>query len=98
MGHTSLYMIIRHSARWSRSPERIGTLSPQLSAKFPSKKPEISLKMAAADAPSVRGGGRRSPQTADSTRSICGAGDPARTGDAQLGQPAFDRCITPALV
>ena len=40
MGHTNLEMIIRHYARWSRKPERVGTLAHQLSAKFPSKKPE----------------------------------------------------------
>lgn len=36
-GHTTLEMIIRHYARWSRKPERVGTLTHQLSAKFPSK-------------------------------------------------------------
>ena len=36
MGHTNLEMIIRHYARWSRKPERVGTLAHQLSAKFPS--------------------------------------------------------------
>ncbi len=89
MGHTNLEMIIRHYARWSRRPERVGTLAHQLSAKFPSKKPEFSLKMAAADAPSVRGGSRRSSQTADSTRGNRGAGDRGRTGDVQLGKLAF---------
>ena len=89
MGHTNLEMIIRHYARWSRRPERVGTLAHQLSAKFPSKKPEFSLKMAAADAPSVRGATRGSSQTIDSTRRIGGAGDRGRTGDVQLGKLAF---------
>ena len=47
MGHASLEMLIRHYARWSRRPERVGTLAHQLSAKFPSKKPEFSLKIVA---------------------------------------------------
>jgi integrase len=89
MGHTNLEMIIRHYARWSRRPERVGTLAHQLSAKFPSKKPEFSLKMAAADASSVRGASRRSSQTIDSTRGNRGAGDRGRTGDVQLGKLAF---------
>jgi hypothetical protein len=66
MGHTNLEMIIRHYARWSRRPERVGTLAHQLSAKFPSKKPEFSLKMAAAGAPSAGGGSRSSSQVVDS--------------------------------
>jgi hypothetical protein len=91
MGHTNLEMIIRHYARWSRRPERVGTLAHQLSAKFPSKKPEFSLKMAAAGAPSVRGGGRRSSQVPDFKRESGGAGDRGRTGDVQLGKLAFYR-------
>src|SRR5277367_1808182 len=66
MGHTNLEMVIRHYARWQRKPERVGTLAHQLSAKFPSKKPEFSLKMAAASAPSARGATRRSTQVVDS--------------------------------
>jgi len=89
MGHTNLEMVIRHYARWQRKPERVGTLAHQLSAKFPSKKPEFSLKMAAADAPSVRSASRRSSQTADSTKGNHGAGDRGRTGDVQLGKLAF---------
>ena len=85
MGHTNLEMIIRHYARWSRKPERVGTLAHQLSAKFPQILPEKCQKMAAADAPSVRGASRRSSQTADSTRGNRGAGDRGRTGDVQLG-------------
>jgi integrase len=91
MGHTNLEMIIRHYARWSRRPERVGTLAHQLSAKFPSKKPEISLKMAAAGAPSARGATHRSSQVADSIGRIGGAGDRGRTGDVQLGKLAFYR-------
>ena len=91
MGHTNLEMIIRHYARWSRRPERVGTLAHQLSAKFPSKKPEISLKMAAAGAPSARGATRRSSQVADSIGRNSGAGDRGRTGDVQLGKLAFYR-------
>ena len=91
MGHTNLEMIIRHYARWSRRPERIGTLAHQLSAKFPSKKPEFSLKMAAAGAPSARGATRRSAQVADSIGGNRGAGDRGRTGDVQLGKLAFYR-------
>jgi hypothetical protein len=89
MGHTNLEMIIRHYARWTRRPERVGTLSHQLSSKFPSKKPENSLKMAAAGAPNVRGATRRSSQVADSIERNCGAGDRGRTGDVQLGKLAF---------
>jgi hypothetical protein len=89
MGHTNLEMIIRHYARWSRKPERVGTLAHQLSAKFPQILPEKCQKMAAADAPSVRGASRRSSQTADSTRGNRGAGDRGRTGDVQLGKLAF---------
>jgi len=37
MGHANLEMIIRHCARWSRRPERVGTLAHQLSARFQSK-------------------------------------------------------------
>jgi len=59
MGHTNLEMVIRHYARWQRKPERVGTLAHQLSAKFPSNKPEFSLKMAAA---SARAATRRSSQ------------------------------------
>jgi hypothetical protein len=70
MGHTNLEMIIRHYARWSRKPERVGTLAHQLSAKFPQILPEKCQKIAAVDAPSVRGGRRRSSQTADSTGEI----------------------------
>jgi integrase len=55
MGHTNLEMIIRHYARWSRRPERVGTLAHQLSARFPSKKPEFSLKMAVESASGTRG-------------------------------------------
>src|ERR1700736_2402360 len=62
MGHTNLEMIIRHYARWSRRPERVGTLAHQLSAKFPSKQPEFSLKMAAAGAPIALGATRRASQ------------------------------------
>jgi len=91
MGHTNLEMIIRHYARWSRRPERVGTLAHQLSAKFPSKKPEFSLKMAAAGAPSARGATRRSAQVADSIGGNRGAGDRGRTGDVQLGKLAFYR-------
>src|SRR5216683_2334688 len=91
MGHTNLEMIIRHYARWSRRPERVGTLAHQLSAKFPSKKPEFSLKMAAAGAPSARGATRRSSQLADSIDGNRGAGDRGRTGDVQLGKLAFYR-------
>ena len=89
MGHTNLEMIIRHYARWSRRPERVGTLAHQLSAKFPSKKPEFSLKMAAASAPSARGATRRSSQVVDSAGRKNGAGDRGRTGDVQLGKLAF---------
>ena len=55
MDNTNLEMIIRHYARGSRRPERVGTLAHQLSTKFPSKKPEISLKIAVASAPNARG-------------------------------------------
>ena len=89
MGHTNLEMIIRHYARWSRRPERVGTLAHQLSAKFPSKKPEFSLKMASADASRVRGATRRSSQVPDSIGRKIGAGDRGRTGDVQLGKLAF---------
>ena len=89
MGHTNLEMIIRHYARWSRKPERVGTLAHQLSAKFPQILPEKCQKMAATHAPSVRGGSRRSSQTADSRRGNRGAGDRGRTGDVQLGKLAF---------
>jgi integrase len=34
MGHTNHKMIIRHYARWSRRPERVGTLAHQLSVRF----------------------------------------------------------------
>ena len=44
MGHTNLEMIIRHYARWSRKPERVGTLAHQLSAKFPQILPENARK------------------------------------------------------
>ena len=91
MGHTNLEMVIRHYARWQRKPERVGTLAHQLSAKFPQILPEKCQKMAAADAPSVRGASRRSSQTADSTRGNRGAGDRGRTGDVQLGKLAFYR-------
>jgi len=86
MGHTNLEMIIRHYARWSRRPERVGTLADQLSAKFPSKKPEISLKMAVAGASSVLGASRSSSQVVDSAGRKAGAGDRGRTGDVQLGK------------
>ena len=89
MGHTNLEMIIRHYSRWSRKPERVGTLAHQISAKFPQILPENCQKIAAADAPSVRGGSRRSSQTIDSTRGNRGAGDRGRTGDVQLGKLAF---------
>jgi hypothetical protein len=89
MGDTNLEMIIRHYARWSRRPERVGTLAHQLSAKFPSKKPEFSLKMAAADASGVGRGSRRSPQVPDFIERKGGAGDRGRTGDVQLGKLAF---------
>jgi integrase len=89
MGHTNLEMVIRHYARWQRKPERVGTLAHQLSAKFPSKKPEFSLKMAAASAPSARGATRRSSQVVDSAGGNRGAGDRGRTGDVQLGKLAF---------
>ena len=91
MGHTNLEMIIRHYARWSRRPERVGTLAHQLSAKFPSKKPEFSLKMAAAGAPSARGASRRPSQVADFIGGNREAGDRGRTGDVQLGKLAFYR-------
>jgi hypothetical protein len=89
MGHTNLEMIIRHYARWSRRPERVGTLAHQLSAKFPSKKPEFSLKIAAASAPSARDATRPSSQVVDSAGRKSGAGDRGRTGDVQLGKLAF---------
>jgi integrase len=89
MGHTNLEMIIRHYARWSRKPERVGTLAHQLSAQFPQILPEKCQKLAAAEAPSVRGASRRSSQTADSTTGNRGAGDRGRTGDVQLGKLAF---------
>jgi hypothetical protein len=40
--NANLEMIIRHYARWSRRPERVGTLAHQLSARFPSKKAELA--------------------------------------------------------
>jgi integrase len=89
MGHTNLEMIIRHYARWSRRPERVGTLAHQLSARFPSKKPEFSLKMAVEGASSADAGSRGSSQVADFTRRKGGAGDRGRTGDVQLGKLAF---------
>jgi len=89
MGHTNLEMVIRHYARWQRKPERVGTLAHQLSAKFPSKKPEFSLKTAAVSAPSARGATRRSSQVVDSAGRSRGAGDRVRTGDVQLGKLAF---------
>ena len=89
MGHTNLEMIIRHYARWSRKPERVGTLAHQLSAKFPQVLPENCQKTAAAGASSVRGGSRGPSQTIDSKRRIGGAGDRGRTGDVQLGKLAF---------
>jgi integrase len=91
MGHTNLEMIIRHYARWTRRPERVGTLGHQLSAKFPRILPENCQKMTAADASSVRGAARRSSQVADSIQRIGGAGDRGRTGDVQLGKLAFYR-------
>jgi hypothetical protein len=89
MGHTNLEMIIRHYARWSRRPERVGTLADQLAAKFPSKKPEISLKMAAAGASRILGASRSSSQVVDSAGRKAGAGDRGRTGDVQLGKLAL---------
>jgi hypothetical protein len=91
MGHTNLEMIIGHYRRWSRRPEWVGTPAHQLSARFPSKKPENSVKMAAADAPSVRCKSRRSSQSIDFTGRNRGAGDRGRTGDVQLGKLAFYR-------
>jgi len=89
MGHTTLEMIIRHYARWTRRPERVGTLSHQLSAKFPSILPENCQKIARADAHSVRSGASRSSQVPDSIERKSGAGDRGRTGDVQLGKLAF---------
>jgi len=86
MGHTNLEMIIRHYARWSRRPERVGTLDHQLSVRFPSKKPEFSLNMAVESASSTDPAGRGSSQVADFTGRKGGAGDRGRTGDVQLGK------------
>jgi hypothetical protein len=91
MGHTNLEMIIRHYARWSRKPERVGTLAHQLSAKFPQILPEKCQKTAAAGEFGVRGRRRGSSQTIDSRRRIAGAGDEDRTRDVQLGKLAFYR-------
>ncbi len=89
MGHTNLEMIIRHYARWSRKPERVGTLAHQRSAKFPQILPEKCQKMAAAGATGVRGGSRGSSKSIDIVRGNRGAGDRGRTGDVQLGKLAF---------
>jgi hypothetical protein len=89
MGHSNLEMIIRHYARWSRRPERVGTLAHQLSARFPSKKPEFSLKMAVEGSSSTDAAGRRSSQAIDFVERKGGAGDRGRTGDVQLGKLAF---------
>jgi hypothetical protein len=47
-------------AKPSLRAERVGTLAHQLSARFPSKKPEFSLKMAVEGASSTDAGGRGS--------------------------------------
>src|SRR5207302_10913267 len=66
MSHTNLEMIIRHYARWSRKPERVGTLAHQISAKFPQNVPEKCQKAAVAGTRSARGATARSSQVADS--------------------------------
>ena len=84
MDHTNLEMIIRHYARWSRRPERVGTLAHQLSVRFPQILPENCQKIARADARRVRSGARRSSQVVNSIGRKSGAGDRGRTGDVQL--------------
>jgi hypothetical protein len=88
MGHRNPEMIIRHYARWSRRPERVGTLAHQLSARFPSKKPELSLKMAVEGVSSTDAASCGSSEVADLAGRKCGAGDRGRTGDVQLGKGA----------
>ena len=83
-GHTNRETIVGRYARRSRRPERVGTLAHELSAKSPSKKPEISQKMATAEA-------AKTSQVADSKRESSGAGGQGRTGDVQLGKLAFYR-------
>ncbi len=86
MGHANLEMIIRHYARWTRKPERVGKLSAQLEAEFPPKMPEICQKVAGAEEPIHP---RQPSKGLDFPKRIRGAGDRGRTGDVQLGKLAF---------
>ena len=86
MGHANLEMIIRHYARWTRRPERVGKLGAQLEAEFPQEMPEICQKVAEAEEPTHT---RQPSKSLDFTRRIGGAGDGVRTRDVQLGKLAF---------
>ena len=86
MGHANLEMIIRHYARWTRRPERVGKLGVQLEAEFPPKMPEICQKVVGAGDPAHT---RQPSKGLDFTRRSGGAGDRGRTGDVQLGKLAF---------
>ena len=85
MGHANLEMIIRHYARWTRKPERVGKLSALLEADFPPEMPEICQKIAGAEEPTHT---RQPSKGLDFTRRKSGAGDRGRTGDVQLGNPS----------
>ena len=84
MGHTTLAMLIRHYARWSRrSPAGGNAISKVLEASGLQKMPEFCQKV-------VSGGdgpiGRDSEKSLDFPRRFTGAGDRFRTDDLVLGK------------
>jgi len=87
MGHTTLAMLIRHYARWSRrSPSGGNAISRVLESSGLSKMPEICQKMVSGRSGPIGQGLENHLKSLDFVEESNGAGDRFRTDDLVLGK------------